>query len=500
MRVHLRISTGGVMRWFLPRALLRRCRGLRRAPVLRRHFASQLCACDGPLFVRSSENDVYQCRLCGGRQEVNEWGSSASVFSTAQRSSVSVAPGVGYVEGVRRIRSEISSHVVAARTSYPDLAAKLAVAQEESSRNLQTYTDWCAHVNAHRALLSREVSLPRGGSSWRGEVSLDVLQRALYALRFAVAVYALPYELGYFDNVCRSLQLWTLRRWRYVQATTEEQVSAIRRILSGKRHDPLLEVAHARYSSSLGEPCFAVFLDHRMRRVVIAFRGTLSPADLIADLASGYTTVHLGTCCNAKTGETERVSTHVPRGFYTNVMEAGTHLLPALDIIRQQHPDYAFMCVGHSLGAVEAILFHLLFFFPNQQDVNMRTIAFAPAPCIDHAVVPKLNKLLGEEAITSWVYGLDAVARLQVRSVVSLFYPSFFAGLSDTEHLPLLSIPGRLLHMMPDNMDVMNVPIDAPWRHQIILKKEGLLHHIPMTYTESLYKFFWHMRAQNVGD
>ncbi|ESL10163.1 hypothetical protein TRSC58_02108 [Trypanosoma rangeli SC58] len=497
------MTSGGVWRFTFPFST-RTCGGswlawLWRNPAPRSH-TPRWCNCSGPVFARGV-GGTYACELCGGRQQGVECGPTPLYARPVNGSCVSVAPSLGYREGVRRVIGELDLHLTAVGTTYTSLATRLPVAWRSSCRSLESYREWCRRARVPYEPAPRGTMHPEGVGGSPRRVSFDDVQRAVYALRFALAVYALPYELGYFYSVARSLGLWAPRHNRYALASTADQVSSIRRILFGNKCDPLLEVAYARYSASLRQPCFTIFLDHHWRRVVIAFRGTISLADVIADLAGGYTTVCLGTYRSATTGETEKLHTHVPRGFYTNVMEAGGHIMHALGTIRATYPDYAVMGVGHSLGAIEAILFHLLFFFPTaRQTTELSTIAFAPAPCIDRTVVAKVNELLGEEAMTSWVYGLDGVARLQTGSLRDLFFPSSPAsapkGDNDKEsqqqqpQLPLLAIPGRMLHLVEDSTEVLHVPLNAPWREQLFLGKEALLHHFPSMYGASLHQLF----------
>ncbi|ESS68537.1 hypothetical protein TCDM_02695 [Trypanosoma cruzi Dm28c] len=466
------------------------------SPVSRDH-TPLWCICDGPVFVRS-EGEVYQCEFCGGKQRGVECGPKSLFFGFKNGGCVSVTPGLGHGEGVRRVFGEIHSHVRATGTTYTDLVKRIPTAWKSSGRSLESYREWCDHVILEKENSCHGTTHTQSALIQRQHVSLDDVQLAVYALRLALAVYALPYELGYFNTPARSLWLWTPWYNRYTIASTADQVSSIRRILFGDKCDPLLEVAYARYSAALQQPCFSIFLDHRTRRVVVAFRGTVSLTDIITDVAGGYTNVCLGTYRSAVTGGTEELRTNVPRGFYMNVMEAGGHIMSALSVIREKYPDYTLLSVGHSLGAIEAILFHLLFFSPTtRQGADLRTIAFAPAPCVEQAVMTKVNELLGEEAMTSWVYGLDGVARLQTNSVRDLFFPSSSAGSSKTKkegneaqqpQLPQLSIPGRVLHLTEEGTVVLDVPANVPWREQLFFGKEALLHHLPSMYGVALHK------------
>ncbi|KAH9578822.1 Fungal lipase-like domain [Trypanosoma melophagium] len=486
-----------------------------RSFFLRRHSQQpHFCACAGPIFVRRPDYS-YRCDLCNGMQRLDDDSFGPSISSAPREEGILITPGLAITEAARTAGNAILTHVAAAQTSVSALAGRMGIARKVSQRSLESYIEWCTRVSVGglqdtstpSSIVCKSSCPTNTTTKYDQEEKLEeTMQNALYGLRFAVAAYALPYELGYFDGVGRGLRLWMPSHHRYVRASTADQVTAVRRILCGARDDPLLEVAYARYSACLWQPCFVVILDHHTQRVVIAFRGTLSAADLIADMAGGYTNVHLTTYRDIVTGKIEELYTQIPSGFYTNVMDAGTHLTHLLNIIRKQYPNYKLLFVGHSLGAVEAILFHLLFLFPTHHgrndDINkdnIHTIAFGPAPCIEHRVVTKVNELIGTRALTSWVYGLDGVPRLQARSVHGLFYPpSSYTNINTTTPtndnsnnetgVPLLAIPGRLLHVPEGATTVVEVPLDAPWRQQIVLGKQMLQDHLPVAYSKALYR------------
>lgn len=64
---------------------------------------------------------------------------------------------------------------------------------------------------------------------------------------------------------------------------------------------------------------------------------------------------------NDKTKDTSTLHTRIPVGFFESVRNAALTLVPALNAIFAQHKDYVLYITGHSLGAVQASLFHLLY-------------------------------------------------------------------------------------------------------------------------------------------
>ena len=309
---------------------------------------------------------------------------------------------------------------------------------------------------------------------------LDTLHIAAYLARYAVAAYGLPYELNFFTSVRELTKLMAEPHSRYVCANSEEQLESMRRMLQGKEPDALLECVASRYSLRVGQPCWSLFLDHAAQRVILSFRGSLTAADMVVDIMEGYANVMLEHTSHGGQGSSsaaashpQRVCTAIPLGFYNSVVEAGVQLLPILRTIHAQYGGYALCVTGHSLGGIEASIFHLLYCGPwkavplsssslmrrtkglrcpstvdgeapavTESSVESKgsghvpftktvTCTFAAAPVIEKRVVAVVNAWLEEEEkrtgsrLVAMTHGVDFVTRLQVHSLKETFLKSY---------------------------------------------------------------------------
>ncbi|KAG5470749.1 hypothetical protein LSCM1_01998 [Leishmania martiniquensis] len=303
---------------------------------------------------------------------------------------------------------------------------------------------------------------------------LDALDTASYLARYAVAAYGLPFELNYFSSLRELAKLMAEPHRRYVCANSEEQLESMRRMLQGEVPNALLECVASRYSLRVGQSCWALFLDHAANRVVLTFRGSLTPADIVVDVTEGYANVVFehtsATDAAAATGTDtpQRLCTAIPLGFYESVVEAGVQLLPVLRAIHTQYSSYDLCITGHSLGGIQASLFHLLYCGPWRPTLHssttllrrakaptyssslpfssatdsstvsatgtaamtervpfMKTVTytFGAAPVVERRAVPLLNAWLRQEEkrsgsrLVAFSNGMDVISRLQLRSL-----------------------------------------------------------------------------------
>ncbi|KPA84977.1 hypothetical protein ABB37_01413 [Leptomonas pyrrhocoris] len=320
---------------------------------------------------------------------------------------------------------------------------------------------------------------------------LDTLHIAAYLARYAVAAYGLPYELNFFTSARELTKLMAEPHSRYVCANSEEQLESMRRMLQGEEPDALLECVASRYSLRVGQPCWSLFLDHAAQRVVLSFRGSMTAADMVVDFMEGYANVMIEPTHSTATPDgsgltspttPQRVCTAIPLGFYESIVEAGAQLLPILRTIHTQYGSYTLCVTGHSLGGIQASVFHLLYCGPwraslhssslllrrtktpscpsaaeveaasfvESSAVSSRaahvpfaktiTCTFAAAPVVEKRVVPQINAWLAEEEkrsgsrLIAMTHGMDLVTRLQVHSLKETFLKpySIATAASDT--------------------------------------------------------------------
>lgn len=88
-----------------------------------------------------------------------------------------------------------------------------------------------------------------------------------------------------------------------------------------------------------------IALDNTRQLIVVAFRGTVSKGDQIADLSATFTdATELCPSCRAH------------KGFWRYWQSAKDRVTNQVVNLTQSNPDYRIMVVGHSLGGAVATL------------------------------------------------------------------------------------------------------------------------------------------------
>ncbi|AIO01238.1 lipase, putative [Leishmania panamensis] len=397
---------------------------------------------------------------------------------------------------IKRIVREVQAQLTRCGLRKRDASRYAAQAALNSEMSLQTYKLW-VRQESHR-IRERRLRLTTPAAAIESPSSksqltvassaviikgkLDTLDTASYLARYAIAAYGLPFELNYFSSLRELAKLMAEPHRRYVCANSEEQLESMRRMLQGEEPDALLECVASRYSLRIGQACWSVFLDHAAHRVVLTFRGSLTLADIVVDVTEGYANVVLertpldGAVAATGTDASQRLCTAIPLGFYESVVEAGAQLLPVLRTIHTQYSDYELCITGHSLGGIQASLFHLLYCGPwratlhssttllrrakaltcpsllpsappspsaailsgNIETTKASTAAHVPftkivtctfgaAPVVERRVVPLLNAWLRQEEhrsgsrLVTFSNGMDVICRLQLRSLQDVF-------------------------------------------------------------------------------
>ena len=159
-------------------------------------------------------------------------------------------------------------------------------------------------------------------------------------------------------------------------------------------------------------PKFLLFLDHEIKSIVLAIRGTFSFKDAIMDVVCA---------------DEDFLEGKAHKGILTG---AEIILEKVTDIISEaarDHPDYSLTVTGHSLGAGAAELITMKLLsepdtIPEIKDI--RCVALAPPP------VYQSEKSLSPEiagAIDIFVNNVDCVPRLSLASVDFMFNQVCFA-------------------------------------------------------------------------
>ncbi|KAI9693909.1 MAG: hypothetical protein M1822_003180 [Bathelium mastoideum] len=117
----------------------------------------------------------------------------------------------------------------------------------------------------------------------------------------------------------------------------------------------------------MSDSCGYVALAHTVSnpRIIVAFRGTYSIANTVADLSTmpqeyiPYPGDGDSDSNGTKTQACDNCTVH--SGFYRSWLNTRPHILPALESAVAKHPDYVLTLVGHSLGGAVAGLASLDF-------------------------------------------------------------------------------------------------------------------------------------------
>ena len=210
-------------------------------------------------------------------------------------------------------------------------------------------------------------------------------------------------------------------------------------------------------------PKFLLFLDHEIKSIVLAIRGTFSFKDAIMDVVCA---------------DEDFLEGKAHKGILTG---AEIILEKVTDIISEavrDHPDYSLTVTGHSLGAGAAELITMKLLsepdtIPEVKDI--RCVALAPPP------VYQSEKSLSPEiagAIDIFVNNVDCVPRLSLASVARLLAMVRAVdelGLSVGEQLKLLAEREETENLMES---VKTAVIEAKQDQFPSLEHPGTVFHI----------------------
>lgn len=310
---------------------------------------------------------------------------------------------------------------------------------------------------------------------------LQLFESALDALRYATAVYGVAYEQGMLHSVRRAVLLFTHPIYQGLNyASTATQKEAVTRLLqlnsaaeksifASSSSPTAPELLAARYALDKGvleshHSSYIICVDHAKKQLVVSFRGTSTLWDSVSCLKEGYLDVQV-KLPGATTAEplccTE---TKIPRGFAQLTLSCAKEILYVIagQVASMKEP-YDLILTGHSLGAIQSTLFHVLCCGPHPSfstgktassskpleklphltdyvgsSVPFRSIQsfnFAPAPTLAREAAERIASWLSGEGkrwscsthegaslhrMISFVHGDDIVPRAQPWSISAL--------------------------------------------------------------------------------
>ena len=185
------------------------------------------------------------------------------------------------------------------------------------------------------------------------------------------------------------------------------------------------DVLYISFKDTVLHSPFAVLLDHEKKKIVVAFRGTISLDDCITDVVAeemplddvgkawGFDGV--GQSCHKGMFDTAvaSISTLRKRGLLPGVTSP-THLadgvsVPGDNSIPDKAKEYSYVFCGHSLGAGVACISSLML---KSQIPDIQTLCYSSVPVLSEGLIAQTAS--HQVGIT---VGIDLVARLSPRNV-----------------------------------------------------------------------------------
>lgn len=245
------------------------------------------------------------------------------------------------------------------------------------------------------------------------------IHRIAYLSQYAEAMYGIPlYVFADFNRGFRYLCCPTMRTNSHPNGLNGlTAVGALQRSMSGcsfllccfpgsyvKHQHP--DLVYASLNGRLFKSPFAVSIDHSIRTIVVAIRGTLSTTDLLIDLYVKEKPISFEWNGKSVNGTTHHGMFEIANTIYEEMVDQR--------VFEMMNPDYEIVCTGHSLGGAVASL--LAFMIKTRQEgLNSRTVAvcYSPPACIvSKEAIPFFSTFC-----TSVVLGDDFICRLNTRNV-----------------------------------------------------------------------------------
>jgi hypothetical protein len=283
----------------------------------------------------------------------------------------------------------------------------------------------------------------------------DTLSMCSRMSAFSTAAYGPAYIDGFYSSIrCNgSLHLPGFRS--FISPPEEIHRKAAKILLGIDDHKVVDVIRCTTYADEV--TCAAscsIFVDHRDKNIVVAFRGTTSTGDLVTDTMSNpmlLSDVRGRGNPSFPTADRREAVSYVPEGFGKSIQHALLTVEEQLAYLEGSLCDYQTYLTGHSLGAIQANIFFLATATAaaegdgrsasrSSNGSGRKVVGFAPAPCVSLGIAEAYHR---EDECTSvtadvlnFAFGHDAVPRLQVSSLRDKFQSQDHPGHQDKGGYP----------------------------------------------------------------
>jgi hypothetical protein len=274
-----------------------------------------------------------------------------------------------------------------------------------------------------------------------------------------------------------------------------------------------------KWTTDVCSPAHVVAVDHTLRSVVIAVRGSLHVRDALTDVLLTLTPLHDDDDCDNK-GDNDcnggdKLYAH--GGILAAARSTLANVETSLKIAAAEYPRYDVVIVGHSLGAgTAALLFRLLKRRLPLLAPRLRCVTYGCPPILTTATGSRLDnesdgehtRVVGSDVIASehtYVVGADIISSMSHANLAA-FYQSTDADAMNAStdanenakeaqrlHLPTSSViniaPSASVSSSSSHQLASLLPassVDASLDKSLRRFVAASLHHLPATYERSL--------------
>lgn len=238
----------------------------------------------------------------------------------------------------------------------------------------------------------------------------QLFKNAMHFIKYALGMYSWPIYvyMNPFCGLCRLYNHLNCCCWRKNQSSYVYDDDRFSCHLGGLRQVTGLseiDIVCVSFENDVYKVPYLVCLDHEMKSVVVAFRGTLSFKDIITDFTASSKPIEVPNYPNflVHTGMLRAVTSVIEKMDSEGILES------AFDKV----PGYKLVVVGHSLGSGCACIFSILM---KQRYPDVHCFCYSPTGSLLNEAAAAFT----EDFVTSITLAQDFVARLNVRNTHKL--------------------------------------------------------------------------------